>query len=176
MSKVNASVAAILSELDTIGIQPSDRQTSGFYLQPVHSNRASSSDNAPPKITGYRAGNTITVRVRDLAQLGAMMDAVIETGANDFNGLRFGLNDSSAAYATARERAVADAILRAGQLAKAAGLTLGRVQRMTENSHHGGPVMMEMAQSRASMGDAIAQGEVDVTAQVTMVFAIAPAD
>lgn len=172
MAQVNASVAAILAELDAIGIAAADRQTSGFYLQPVHNNRVSTSSDAPPKIVGYRAGNMVTVRVRDLARLGALMDAVIETGANDFNGLRFGLEDSSEAYAMARNRAVADAMMRAEQLAEAAGVTLGGVQRMTENSHHGGPVMMEMA--RSSTGNAIAQGEVDVTAQVTMVFAIAP--
>ncbi|MGB3243862.1 MAG: SIMPL domain-containing protein [Sulfitobacter sp.] len=174
MAQVNASVASILKELDALGVAAEDRQTSGFYLQPVHNDRASSSD-APPRITGYRAGNTVTVRVRDLAALGPMMDAVIEIGANDFNGLQFGLQDTSAALALARTRAVQDAVLRAGQLAQAADLALGGIQRMTENSSYGGPAAMDFAQSRALMSEAIAGGEVDVVAQVTMVFSIAPA-
>ena len=174
MAQVNVSVAAILKELDALGVAPEDRQTTGFYLQPVHNDRASSND-APPQITGYRAGNTVTVRVRDLDKLGAMMDSVIEIGANNFNGLQFGLQDSSAALGMARSRAVTDATTRASQLAEAAGLTLGAVQRMSENSQDGGPVAMDFGLARASMSEAIAGGEVDVVAHVTMVFAIAPA-
>ncbi len=173
MDKVTASVAAILAELEAMGVAPQDRQTSGFYLSPVHNNRTSSSNDAP-RITGYRAGNSVTVRVRDLDELGPVMDAVIKIGANNFNGLRFGLQDSKEAYAQARVLAVQDAALRANQLADAAGVTLGGIQRITESSHHGAPVMMEMAQSRSAMSDAIATGEVDVVAQVTMVFSIAP--
>ncbi len=172
MTKVNAAVAAVLDELDTLGVAPEDRQTSGFYLQPVHNNETS--NDTPPRITGYRAGNTVTVRVRDLARLGEMMDTVIKTGANDFNGLQFGIQDSSQAMATARALAVEDGAARAGQLAKAAGLTLGSVQRMTENSNFGGPVAMDYAMARGAMQEAIAEGEVDVVAQVTMVYAIAP--
>ncbi|MFC6583806.1 SIMPL domain-containing protein [Sulfitobacter aestuariivivens] len=140
----------------------------------MQNNRSVSSDQ-PPQIVGYRAGNTVKVRVRDLAKLGAMLDGVIETGANDFNGLSFGLQNPAPAKARARAAAVADAMERAGELADAAGLALGTVLRMTEHSNVSRPApMMEMSAPRGSMGDAIATGEVDVTAQVTMVFAIAP--
>lgn len=172
MGEVTDTAAAILAQLDASGIAAKDRQTSGFYLRPVHNNRAGS-QSEPPKFTGYQAGNQITVRIRDLETSGAVLDAVLEIGVNNFNGLSFGLQDDAAALAEARARAVADAQLRAAQLADAAGIALGPVLQMRENSHHGGPVMMEMAQSRSSMGDAIAGGEVDVVAQVTIVFGIA---
>ena len=173
MEKVNTSVAAILKKLDALGIAPQDRQTAGFYLQPVH-NHDQSNNNAPPRITGYRAGNTVNIRVRDLDNLGAVMDGVIATGANNFNGLRFSLQDDSEALVQARERAVADAMLRATQLAEAAGLTLGAVLRMSETSHQGQPAPMGMARASFGTGEAIAGGEVDITARVEMVFSIAP--
>ena len=71
---------------------------------------------------------------------------------------------------------MADAQLRASQLAEAAGISLGDVLRMTENSHHGGPRVMPLAESRSSASDAIAGGEVNVMAQVTMVFGIGSAE
>lgn len=175
MDKVNGSVAGLLAKLEALGVAPEDRQTSGFYLRPVHNNRASSS-LASPKITGYQAGNSVTVRVLDLAKLGGMMDAVIEIGANDFNGLRFSLQDDSEALAEARKLAVGDAKQRAAQLADAAGISLGRIVRMAENSHQGGQMVQSFEAARSSMSDAIATGEVDVTAQVTMVFEIGVAE
>lgn len=172
MENVTGAAAAIQAKLAALGIDPEDRPTSGFYLHPVHNNTAPSNPGAP-EITGYRAGNTITVRLRDLALSGPLMDEVIAIGVNNFNGLSFSLQDPASSLGQARAAAVADARVRAGQLAQAAGLTLGDVLRITENSYFGGP-RMAMAEGRSSMGDAIVSGEVDVTAQVTMVFAIAP--
>ena len=173
MGKVTTSVSAILERLDALGVAEKDRQTSRFYLNPVFNNR-SSSGNEAPRVSGYEAGNSVTVTVRDLTALGEMLDAVIDIGANDFNGLSFGLQNPAPALAMARKVAVADAVDRAGQLAEAASLSLGSVLRMTENSRGAAPMAMEMAPLRSGMGDAIAGGEVDVEAQVTMVFAITP--
>ncbi|MGJ8617399.1 MAG: SIMPL domain-containing protein [Sulfitobacter sp.] len=174
MGKVTTSVSAILEQLDTLGVAQKDRQTSRFYLNPVYNNSRSSSGEDIRKVTGYEAGNAVTVTVRDLTALGDMLDAVIDIGANDFNGLSFGLQDPAPAMALARKVAVADAIARANQLATAASLNLGTVLRMTENSQGPAPMAMEMAAARSGLHDAIAGGEVDIQAQVTMVFAIAP--
>lgn len=174
MGQVTASVSAILAELDALGVAQMDRQTSRFFLNPVYNNYQSSNGDNPRRVTGYEAGNAVTVTVRDLAKLGEMLDAVIDIGANDFNGLSFGLQDPKPALARARRAAVADAVARAEQLAQAASVTLGSVLRMTENSQGAAPMAMEMAAMRSGTADAIAGGEVDIRAQVTMVFAIVP--
>jgi uncharacterized protein len=173
MDQVTASVAAILERLEALGVDPADRQTSQFFLRPMYDNRPAE-QATPPEITGYEAGNSVTVRVRELDGLGTLMDEVIDTGANDFNGLNFMLQDDSQALAEARKLAVADARQRAEQLAEAATLSLGNVLRMTENSYGVQPKAMEQASFRGAMDSAIASGEVDVTAQVTMTFSIAP--
>ncbi|MGC1497357.1 MAG: SIMPL domain-containing protein [Sulfitobacter sp.] len=173
MDKVTDSVSGILAKLDDLNVAQADRQTSRFYLNPVYTNGSYDSGKSR-KVSGYEAGNSVTVIVRDLAMLGEMMDAVIDIGANDFNGLSFGLQEPGPAMSAARALAVKDAMARADELAKAALLELGNVLRITENSRGGAPMMMEMAAARSSMNDAIAGGEVDVQAQVTMVFAIAP--
>ncbi len=173
MGKVTDSVSDILAILDDLGVAQSDRQTSRFYLNPVYAS-GSYSSGTPQKVNGYEAGNSVTVMVRDLTVLGDMLDAVIDIGANDFNGLSFGLQEPGPAMSAARALAVQDAMARAEELAQAAALSLGSVIRMTENSRGGAPMMMEMSAARSSINDAIAGGEVDVQAQVTMVFAITP--
>lgn len=173
VAQVNGSVVDILKALRALDIAEADLQTSGFYVQPLHAERRDA-QTQQHAIIGYRAGNMLSVQVRDLSKLGAMMDAVIAMGGNDFNGLRFGLNDSTSATTRARKLAVKDAMSRATELADAAGIKLGSVTRLTEHSHTAGPQMQGMALARSSMAEAIAGGEVDVAVQVTMVFSIAP--
>jgi uncharacterized protein len=176
MAEVSVAVAAIIGKLDALGVAPRDRQTSRFYLRPVyepHEDRGP--DRAtPPQIIGYEAGNSVTIRVQDLEKIGVLLDTVIEEGANDFNGINFGLKDDSVALAEARKLAVADALARADLLAEAAGIELGVVTRMTENSGSDHPVMMEMSQARGAFKAPVEAGELSVRAQVTMTFAIKP--
>jgi len=171
MALVTDDVAGILGTLTNVGIKAMDQQTSGFYLRPVYNSRGIN-DGTPPDLVGYEAGNTVTVRVRDLTVLGSTLDAVIEVGANEFNGLRFDLQDASAAQSLARQRAVLDARTKAEELAQSAGVELGALVRLSETGGNAGPRMMEMAAGRASMDSAIASGEVEVQARVTLVFEI----
>jgi len=172
MDKVTEAVAAILAKLDAEGVAAKDRQTSRFYLRPMHDRRPME-NGEPPKIVGYQAGNSVTVKVRDLSRLGVLMDAVIDEGANDFNGIDFGLQDPKEAMAEARRAAVTDATERARQMADAAGVGLGELLRMTEVSQSQ-PRMFEAARMGVAMDSAVAEGEVEVQAQVSMTFAIAP--
>lgn len=174
MGQVSDKVAAILTQLDGLSIADLDRQTSGFYLRPVYENRPVE-EGQTAQIVGYEAGNLVTVRVRDLSKIGVVLDSVILEGANNFNGLHFSLQDQSAPLALARQGAVADAMARAEQLAKAAGITLGAVLEMTENSQGYPPMQMQAAEMRSmdSMQKSIASGEIEVAAQVTMQFEIA---
>ncbi|MFV0513061.1 MAG: SIMPL domain-containing protein [Jhaorihella sp.] len=171
MRATSQAVAQVLDRLTGFGIQPRDIQTQRLTLNPVWSNQSSSSPD-PARITGFVASNAIVVRVRELDELGAVLDAVIDAGANDFNGLTFSVQDPDALIEKARAGAVADAIAKAGQLAAAAGVALGPVQSITE---HGmgrpQPRMMEMAAARGG-GVPVAGGEVTLSVSVAMVFAI----
>jgi len=68
---------------------------------------------------------------------------------------------------------VRDAMQRAADLAEAAGVTLGPIRSITESSGFARPMQMEMSAMRSSADVPIASGEVGITAQVSMVFAIA---
>lgn len=170
LSAVASVSARIFASLEAAGIAPRDMQTSGLNLHPLFSNRASSS-NAPPAIVGFGASNMVTIRVRDLSALGTILDLVAQDGANEFNGLSFGLQASDALQDEARIAAVHDAVARATVMAEAAGVTLGRVLSLSEAGTGNGPMMM--ARGAASF-DAmpVAAGEVSISADVSMVFEI----
>ncbi|WP_353344266.1 SIMPL domain-containing protein [Aquicoccus sp. SU-CL01552] len=172
MQATSEAVAKVLERLAAMGIAPRDLQTRQLSLNPLWSD-SSVSDRDRRRITGFVASNTVIVRVRDLAALGGVLDAVIEDGANDFNGLRFGLQDPAPLMDEARQRAVSDAMDRAKLLAGAAGVTLGPVLSIDE--HGGGSVapMAEMAMRMSAAGAPVAAGELTITANVAMVFAIA---
>ncbi|MCX8225517.1 MAG: SIMPL domain-containing protein [Sulfitobacter sp.] len=170
MRQTSEKVRGILEQLDGIQVAGLDRQTSGLYLRPVYDNRPRD-DNGPVQVVGYEAGNSVSITVRDLSKLGALLDAVVAEGANDFNGLEFGLQDNAEALIAARKGAVADAMARARQLADAAGVNLGDVLQMSESSQGYRPMEMKASQMRG-MDVPIETGEVDIRAQVTMQFAI----
>ena len=165
------AVREVVVRLQEAGIAPRDMQTQGLSLQPVW-NRQNSNSDTPAAITGFVARNNLMVRVRDLDSLGGILDTVVADGANTFNGLRFSVQDPTAAIADARARAVEDAMSKAQQLAAAAGVTLGPVQSIAENGGGGRPVMMEMASARMASDVPVAAGEVSLSAQVSMVFSI----
>lgn len=167
MARVSADMAAILDRLAATGLEPRDMQTSGLDLSPVWSAYNSGQQR---EITGFRAANMLMVRIRALDGLGPLLDQVIATGANSFQGIGFGLQTPGPVQDEARRLAVADAMRKAQIYARAAGLGLGDVISISETgSAEPRPMMMAAARS-AEASVPVAPGEVSLSARVTMVF------
>jgi uncharacterized protein YggE len=172
LEKTNMAVQAILSRMKELGVDPADMQTSSLSLNPIWGKTRSyeNGDIAAPK--GFEASNTVQVTLRDLERLGEVLDQVAEEGANSFSGFRFGVIDPQPLLDAARKAAVSDARRKAELYALAAGVSLGKVVLISEDTSSGAgypaPVM-EMAMSRAG-GVPIAQGEVTQSARIKLVF------
>lgn len=172
LAENNRNMAAVLEGLRAAGIAERDLQTSGLSLNPRWDNRSNS--NNRPQIVGFMASNQLSVRVRDLGSLGALLDQLVGTGANRLNGVTFGLQDPRPLQDEARAAAVKDAMAKAALYAEAAGVKLGPIQSLSEA---GGASPQPMAMARMEMAMAsdavpIAAGELSLRAQVSMVFAI----
>ncbi|MDF3855098.1 SIMPL domain-containing protein [Paracoccus sp. P2] len=167
--------AKVIETLKAEGIEARDIQTSGLNLSPVMDY---SDQGQPPKLTGYGAQNSVTVRVRDIAGLGAVLDKLVASGANEISGIAFSREDMTEAEDQARTEAVAEARRRAEVMAEAAGMRLGRLISLSEAPTGGGPrPMMAMRAQAAEAADTpIEAGELAVRADVTAVFAMRPAD
>src|SRR5271166_1478206 len=123
----NALVALIKSE----GVSPADIQTSGMSISPIFSNQPPAQAGTPT-ITGYSVSNNVTVTVRDISGLGALLDKAVAAGANAIYGIGFGENDPSALLDKARPLAVADARRKAEIYALAGGAKIGRLMELSE--------------------------------------------
>ena len=175
LAQTNEAVAAILSRMAELGIDGRDMQTSSLNLNPIwgKSSRYEDGEVVPP--IGFEASNSISVTLRDLDQLGGVLDQVTQEGANAFSGFRFGLIDPVPVQDEARKVAIIDARRKAELFAAAAGVTLGQVVLITEDLNGGGgfqPPMMEMSAVRSSSVP-IAQGEVSQQVSLKIVFSIA---
>ena len=170
MAANSAAMAQVFAALEAAGIERRDIQTSNLALGAVWDH--SRDDGQPPRIIGYQASNMVSVRVRDLAGLGGVIDAVTGAGANRLNGIGFELSDPEAAMTEAREQAVADARSRAETYARAAGVTLGPVLSIHENGQQPPQPFFARAASEAMDATPIAEGTVVMRAQVGMVFRI----
>lgn len=169
MALVSEDMFAVVQELRAVGIADKDLQTQQISLQPVWSNGGSYNSSGERRITGFLAANTVNLRVRDLDQLGEVLDRVLRAGANQFQGLRFDVADHALLQEQMRASAVADARHKAEQLAAAAGVTLGPVRTITDQDHGGGRPMMAMEMSRSGAMP-IEAGELSFSHNVQVVF------
>ncbi len=170
LSETSAAMRAIMAALSEAGVAPEEMQTTGLSLSP----RYHHSSNQAPEVVGYVAQNMLTVRVTALEKLGAILDATSDAGANQIQGLSFGIAAPQPLRDAARRAAVADARARAALYAEAAGVTLGPLLSLREEGAGGGPRPMAMEMARmASDAVPVAEGELTLSARVTMVFAIA---
>jgi len=169
MAAVSDSMGAVIARLKDAGIAAEDMQTRQVSMHPVWSQDRSYDSGGRREITGFQASNTLMVRVRDLDRLGPVLDAVLTAGANQFQGLSFGVEDPSAIADQIRGEAVKDAIRKAQQLADAAGMELGPVRSISEHGGGGARPMMAMEMARSDAMP-IEAGELTFTHDVSVVF------
>lgn len=171
MKKNSTKMNAVIASLKAAGIQTRHIQTSQLSLNPQYDY----SNRQQPRITGYQARNTVSARSENLDQVGPMLDALIEAGANNINGIQFSIKDAEAAKSEARREAVKNARRKAEEMATAAGIRLGRILLMTESSHQFSPPQPMMMRSMAAdMAEStpVQGGEQTLSVTVNMTFAI----
>lgn len=172
----NAAMTGVINAMKDAGIAEADLQTSGFSLTPRYTRPKPDDPAGEPRIAGYRAQNSLAVRVRKIADTGIILDRAVSLGVNASSGLTFTNDDPSAFLTQARAEAVADAMARARTLAEAAGVSVGRILDMSEQSFRPSPVPMargEMMVARSAADSVPLQGgENDYRITVNIVFEI----
>jgi uncharacterized protein YggE len=121
-------MAAVVAALKRAGVPERDIRTTGLNLQAQYA----FPQNQARQLTGYEANNQVTVDDRDLAKLGALLDAAVTAGANQVNGISFGLKDPRGAEDAARLEAVKALQAKAELYARATGHKVGRLVNLSE--------------------------------------------
>ena len=123
----------VIARARAAGIAERDIQTSGISVEPSYSYPARGAlGDVPPRIVGYRASNNVQLRARNLANLGALIDALVTAGANQVSGPHFALEDPAPLLVGARDRAFAEAGRQAAEYARRAGARGARLVSITE--------------------------------------------
>jgi uncharacterized protein YggE len=162
ISKDNAQAQQIIDALKKAGVSDSDIQTSSVSLWPQ-----TSSDGQT--ITGYQASNDVSV-TSSVANAGPLVDAATSAGANNVNGPNLSVGDQSTYYANALKLAVADAKSQAQAIADAAGLNLGGILHISNDSSTPGPIVYGAMDSLAKAATPIQAGSQQIQATVSVTY------
>ncbi len=169
---------ALLDTLKAQGIAEKDIRTSNYS---VYTERVAPSTGVPTKGSEplstdqmiYHVSNQVDVTVRDVNQLGDVLDKAVAAGANNIYGVNFNVEDTAKLEADARAKAVADAQARAQDLAKLNGVQLGDVISVSEVVGGGGvPMLRSAAVGMGGGGTPVQPGELDISVSLQVTYAI----
>ncbi|CAN5545926.1 SIMPL domain-containing protein [soil metagenome] len=168
---VNTRSSAVLAKLRQLGVAEADINAPDVGIHPEYDYRKGQ------QLIGYRVVRHMTARVRDLEQLGDVLDGIIGAGANEVHGTEMTASDPSAAEHAALAAAVRAARAKAEVLAAAAGVPLGAVTRIEEETDQsGGPSpkfrMLAAAAESADVSTEVAAGELTVARRIRAWFLI----
>jgi uncharacterized protein YggE len=179
---LKAGSAAMNDVLDAMlaeGIEKRDLQTSRFSIQPRYVRPApkTSGEVTAPQIVGYTVRNSLTVRVRDIDAVGRILDKSVSLGVNEGGNISFTNDEPSAAITSARIKAVQDAASKAQTLAETAGVKVGRILEISEQSYYPSPQPVAMSRMQLSVGAAsdavpVVAGENSYSVTVNVNYAI----
>lgn len=166
----NETMDAIVAALQELGIESKDLQTTGLSM--YQDTPYDPQTGMPSETRVYVVHNALTVTVRNIEQVAEVISTGVAAGANNINGISFGISDISELQSSAREAAIADARARAEHLASLAGVQLGNVTAIVEVDNYNHPVMAAEAQyARGSVsGTSIQEGQLSVNLSLRVTF------
>lgn len=166
-TQLNAIIDRVTGSLKALGIDDADIVTQNYSYYPLYNY-----DTATPTIIGYQANHTLSVICRDVALVDRVLTTLVDGGMTDVYNVQFGMNNQADLYQQALVKAVAHARIKVEAMAQAQGLTLGHLEKITENTAYYDAaqlgIMRDMAASEKKAG--LRSGNVTVTASVTVEF------
>jgi uncharacterized protein len=168
----NETMQRLLQRTMALGVERKDIQTTQLSLYPTQ-------EHQPGRPNEFRwiyiASNVVSVRLTNFELIGRVVDAAIESGANNIQGVDFSLQNDREAQAEALRQAVASARSRAEAIASALGVALGEPLEVQEGGAAMIPPPMPMMRGmamEAGAGTPVEPGELTIRATVSIRFAI----
>ena len=164
----------VIDAVKAVGIAAAQIRTSGYNVFPEYAQ----SDEKGPRISGYRAHNTVQVEVRAIDLVGKVIDAALAAGATNIGGVSLFASNTDAPRKEALQQAVAKARTEAEAVATAAGGSLGPLAELAIEPVGGPqPIVRQEAMFSARAGAAatpIETGEIVVQAMVRVRWQFVP--
>lgn len=163
-----AQMARVIAAIRAAGVAERDVQTTGINIHPTYSHVP----NEEPRITGYSASNSVSLKLRDIAKLGQVLDALVASGANNISGPGFSIDQPGPVYDEARLKALEQARARAALYADALGLEVRRIVSISEGGgfQQPRPMMAMRAMAMDAESTPVAAGENTLSVSLEVVF------
>jgi uncharacterized protein YggE len=162
---------AVVAKLKADGIADTDIRTVSYNISPQYEQ-----GNANTVLRGYQVQNLVEVKSTNVGGLGTLLDDVVSSGATRIYGIGFESNDMEALKNQARDQAMANARAKADQLARDAGVSLGRPTTIEESDTGGVTPVQSLAPRAAVAGAApttpIQPGQLQVSTTVRVIWSI----
>ena len=164
MNQTSELQQAVINALVTAGVDRKDIRTTQVRLQPQYGPESSA-------IVGYRASNSIDVKIRNLDSASNTLALIVSTGGNAtrINSVNYSIDDDSQLVKDARARAFQDAKDRAQQYAQLSGLKLGKVISISESAGATPPTPIPLTRAAAAPVP-LEPGQQTVSFSVTVVW------
>lgn len=164
----------ILEAVRDLEIEDKDIKTTNYNLRPVYN----WTESRGQELKGYEVSQNVTLKIRNLESIGAIIERTTELGANQVGDINFTIDDEFELKNEAREMAIEKAKEKAGLIASQAGLKLGKLKGVSETSYS--PIiptysnaMKEMAfDSVAGGAPSIEVGQNEIRAEVTLIYEV----
>ena len=166
-----AQATQVQSGLKALGIAERDIQTTRYDFSPIYDVK----DNGRSVTTGYTVTNAVVVKVRNLTNVGKVIDTALANGANRVDSIEFSASDPSAAKSAALADAARDARSKADAVARALGVRIVRILNVhadtqSHTSHNYMPMMM--AKEAYDAATPITAGELSFEASASITYVI----
>jgi uncharacterized protein YggE len=164
----------LMQAIRDFGIDDKDIRTTNFSIYPM--DRFDPSTGQPSGEKVYAVDNTVYVTVRNLDQLGDLLDTAVQAGANTVNSVQFDVAEKDDALKQARADAVKDAESQAQSLAQAAGVSVGEIQSISFSEAQPYPIFDGKGGGGAVAAEAAAvpiqPGQLTFTVYVNVTYAL----
>ena len=168
IAQAAARMDSVRAALRRAGVADRDIQTSAINLYPDWRHI----ENRTPELIGYNAQNQVSVRFRDIANAGRILDALVAAGANQIDGPMFMIDRPEEGLDEARRDAVTKARARADLYARALGMRVVRILSVSEAGlgFMPPPVPVMMRAEAAQAATQIVPGEQTLSVSLTVSF------
>ena len=161
----NEKTHAVVNALKSHGVKDAEIQTSNFSIATAYDTDAARTRH------GYNVSNTVTVTREDPNSVSELIQAAVDAGANEANGITFFNSDQNAARDRAIERAVKDARMQAEKIAAGVGGVVGKSLNVTTGAVYPNSFSFQATQElTVTAAPAVEIGTNTVTYSVTVTY------
>ena len=171
MQQNAVQMRSVIQRIIALGVDEKDIQTTGINLNARYDYDRNTQANV---FRGYQVSNRVSVKLREIEETGAVLDALVAAGATDLSGPSFSIEDDEAAKQAARTAAVARATEQAEAYAALYGYSGVRVLAVSEAIQGSSPQpemkMRAAADAIAVQSTPVQPGQVSTGVNVTIKY------